>query len=110
MFIAHLRDGRTIKEVEGVDWKDIPLQDITSLQLVHKGSGVTHTLSVDGSNVKLLQLKRNTLNTVEGTDKITERVIGFILGEMAVKLEVDEKSGNTRLTISKKENKGYKKL
>jgi len=108
MFVVHLRDGRTIREGE-MDWKAIPHQDITSLQLLKHGK--TYTVSVDGANVKLLQLKRNVLNTLLGTDELTERVIGFVVGEKwAVKMEVDEVSGNVRLTLEEKMNKGWRKL
>ncbi len=102
MFVVHLKDGRTLKEEDGVNWKEIPHQDITSLQLFHK-NGSSHTVSISGKNVKLLQLKRNIINTLLGTDELVERVVGFILDDkIAVKLVVDEKTGNTNLSLEVK--------
>jgi hypothetical protein len=106
MFVVHLRDGRTLKEADGVNWKELSHQDITSLQLFHNKGG-THTISIDGKNVKLLQLKRNILDMLAGTDMICERVVGFILEDkVAVKLTVDEKTGNTVMTVEVKDEKG----
>ena len=86
MFIVHLRDGRAIKEdqvIDGVvhDWKKIKeisnnLTDITAIEI--KRGDVYHCLSVDAKNVGLIQLKRNLLDFVQGTDTLVERVIGFI--------------------------------
>ena len=104
MFVVHLRDGKTLKEAEGIDWKQVPLQDITSLQL-HR-NGITYTVSADGSRVRLLQLKRNTLDMLRGTNDVTERVIGFIYQDrLAVKMELNERSGNVRVTVEEKNEK-----
>jgi len=105
MFIVHLKDGRTLKESDGVAWKDINHRDITSLQLCRNGK--FYTVGVSGANVKLLQLKRNIVNTLLGTDELTERVIGFIYQDkLAVKMEVDEKTGNVLLTLEVRDEKG----
>jgi len=108
MFVAHLRDGRTLKESEGTDWRQVPHQDITSLQLYR--SGKTYTISADGKNVEFIQLKRAVVGTgpLKG---ITERVIGFILdGTYAFKIEVDEGNGNVKVTIEKREGKRWRRL
>ena len=103
MFILHMRDGRTLKEGE-VNWRDVDIQNITSLQL-HR-NGKFYTVSVDGANVKLLQLKRGIIGTLISED-VTERVIGFIYDDkVAVKMEVDEKTGNVRLTLEVRDEKG----
>ena len=105
MFIAHLKDGRTLKESDKVNWKDVPVQDITSLQL--SAHGRLFTVSVDGKNVKLLQLKRNILDVSAGTDNVVTRVIGFIYQDkVAVKMEVDERTGNVMLTLEVRDEKG----
>ena len=110
MFVVHLRDGRTMKEEDGVEWKDIVQEDITSLQLQTK-DGRIHTVSADGKNIKFLQLKRNLLDMVKGTDKVVERVIGYIVDDKyAVKLEVYEESGDSKLTLEVKEGKKWRKL
>jgi hypothetical protein len=104
VFIIHLRDGRTLKESDGVNWRDVPLHEITSLQL-HR-NGKFYTVSVDGANVKLLQLKRGTVGTLIN-EEVSERVIGFIWQDkVAVKMEVDEKTGNVRLTLEVRDEKG----
>jgi len=112
MFVVRLRDGRTLKE-EDVDWKEIPKKDITSLQL-YKHNKV-YTISVDGNNVDLIQLKRNLQNVLTGETKIVERVIGCTIKEngedkYSIKMEVDEQLGNVKLTVQKKEGKKWKKL
>ena len=104
MFIVHLKDGRTLKESDGVAWKDVPLQDITSLQLLRGGK--FYTVAVRGENVKLLQLKRGIIGTLIN-EEVSERVIGFIWKDkVAVKMEVDEKNGNVRLTLEVRDEKG----
>lgn len=108
MFIVHLRDGKTLTEKDTV-WRDLPIQDITSLQLYRGGKH--YTISVDGKNVKLIQVKRATLDMVLGTNEITERVIGFIIEDKyAVKMEVDEMTGDVRLTLEKREGRNWIKL
>ena len=112
MFVVHLRDGKTLREVDGVDWKQVPVNDITSLQL-HRPNGLTYTVSADGGKVKLLQLKRNTLDMLHGTNNVTERVIGFIYQDkLAVKMEVDEITGNVRLIVEEKNenSRGWRRL
>ena len=47
MFIAHLKDGKTMREDE-VDWKSVPQQNISSLQLAKHGR--IFTVTADGSN------------------------------------------------------------
>ena len=81
MYIVHLKDGRTITEKE-MNWKEIQevsnnFQDITSLQL--KRGNNYFTVSVEGKNVKLLQLKRAILDVLTGKNTLTERVVGFII-------------------------------
>ena len=112
MFIAHMKDGRTLKESEGVDWKTINTQDITSLQLLRNGK--FYTVGVRGENAHLIQLKRGIIGTAFAVD-VSERVIGFIIQEegkdkYAVKLEVDEKTGNVLLTLEMKEKRGWRRL
>ncbi len=108
MFIAHLKDGSTLREDE-VDWKSVPQQDISSLQLAKHGR--IFTVSADGTKVKYLQLKRNILDTAGGTDTIVERVIGFIVDDLyAVKMEINERTGDTKLTLEKKENDKWIKV
>lgn len=103
MFIVHMRDGRTLKETE-VDWKNVDRQNITSLQLLRNGK--YYTVSVDGGGVQLLQLKRGTVGMMIN-ESVTERVIGFIVDDKyAVKMEVDEKTSNVRLTLEKRDAKG----
>ena len=124
MFIVHLRDGRAIKEdevVDGVvhDWKQIKkitndLKDITSVQI--KRGDVFYTLSVDGKNVELIQLKSNILNMTTGEDNLVERVLGFTIKDeqgnplYAVKLRIGEKTGGAKLTLEQKTEKGWKLL
>lgn len=104
MYMVHLKDGRTLRESE-VEWKDIPQDAISSVQLYRQGQ--IFTLSVDGAKVKILQLKRNVLDMLHGTNDVTERVIGFIWQDkVAVKLEVDERSGNAHLTLEVRDEKG----
>ncbi len=98
MFIVHLRDGRTLKETD-VDWKEVPQENITSLQLYRLGK--RYTVSADGKNVKFIQLKRAVTGSGPMPQGICERVIGFVLDNIAVKLEIDEKSGNVKLTVEK---------
>jgi hypothetical protein len=121
MFIVHLRNGKVIKEdevVDGVvhDWKQIKrvtndLRDITSIQIKH--GDTFHTLSVDGKNVELIQLKSNILNMMTGEDKLVERVFGFVIKDAqgnpayAVKLRIGEKTGGTKLTLEQKTEKGW---
>jgi len=107
MFLARLKDGRTLKENK-VNWKEIPKKDITSLQL-YKNNRV-FTVSADGSNVDFIQLKRNTMNVMTGQTDVTERVIGFFVDNLAVKMEVEEKSGNVKLTVQKKIDGKWRKL
>jgi hypothetical protein len=120
-FIVHLRDGRTIKEDEVIggvthDWKEIKkisnnLQDVTAIQI--KRGEVYHTLSVDGKNLELLQLKSNVLNMMTGEDNLVERVLGFIIKDekgapaYAIKMRIGEKTGGTKLTLEKKTEKGW---
>lgn len=101
MFVVHMRDGKTLTEGQ-VNWKEIPVQDITSLQLYHT-SGRKYTVSADGKNVKFIQLKRAITGSGPLPQGICERVIGVVVGDLAVKMEVDERSGNVRLTVEKKE-------
>jgi len=123
MFIVHLRNGQAIKEdeiIDGVkhDWKKIVeitnnLQDITSLQI--KRGDIYHTLSVDGKNVDIIQLKSNILNMMTGEDKLVERVFGFTIKESGepkyqVKLRIGEKTGGVKLTLETKTEKGWKLL
>jgi len=123
-FIVHLRDGRSIKEdevIEGVthDWKHIKkisnnLQDVKSVQI--KRGDVFYTLSVDGHNVELIQLKSNILNMMLGTNDLVERVLGFVIPDeqgnplYAVKMRIGEKTGGAKLTLEKKTEKGWKSL
>ena len=111
MFVVHLRDGKTLKESEGTNWKEVPTREITSLQLFEKDR--KYTIAVKGSNVKLLQLKRRNLDVFTGQDTLVERVIGFIIQEngvdkYAVKMEVDEKSGDPKVTLEVYDEKGKK--
>ena len=108
MFIVHLRDGRTLKESDGVNWKDVPVHNITSLQLFRKGR--TYTVSVDGKNVQLLQLKREITGTGPLPTGVCERVVGFIVGDFAVKMEVCEHTGNVRVTLEQKQGKKWVRL
>ena len=113
MFIVHMKDGRTLKESDGVDWNDIPMHEITSLQLCRNGK--YFTVGVKGENVKLLQLKRGTVGTFINMDVI-ERVIGFIIRDeqgnekYAIKMEVDEQTSNVLVTLEKKEGKKWLKM
>jgi len=107
MFIAHLRDGRTMKE-DTTDWKQVPQEDITSLQVAKHGR--LFTVTADGKNVKFLQLKRNLLDTAKGTDSVVERVIGVIVEDVAVKMVIDERTGYVKLTVEKKEDGKWRKL
>ena len=112
MFVVRLRDGRTLKE-EDVDWKEIPLKDITSLQL-YKHNKV-YTVSADGNNVDLIQLKRDLQNVLTGDTRTVERVIGVTIKEegkdkYSIKMTVDEDTGNVKLTVQKKDGKKWKKL
>ena len=124
MFIVHLKDGRAIHEdevIDGVkyDWKEIKkisnnLKDITALQL--KRDQRYYTVSVDGKNVDLIQLKANLLNMVTGEDNLVERVIGFIIKDdndqplYAIKMRIGEKTGGVKLTLEKKTAKGWQPL
>ena len=110
MWIVHMRDGRTVREGEGMDWSQLPHQDITSLQLSRHGR--TYTLTAAGDKVKLLQLKRALLNSFQpGQSEVTERVIGFIWeGKLAVKMEVDEGSGDVRMTVEERGEKGWRRV
>ena len=121
MFIVHLRDGRAIKEDEKIngvvhDWKHIKkitdnLRDITSVQV--KRGDVFYTLSVDGKNVELIQLKSNILNMMTGANNLVERVLGFTIMDekgnplYAVKMRIGEKTGGAKLTLEKKTEKGW---
>ena len=107
MFVVRLRDGRTLKENE-VDWKEIPKKDITSLQLYKHGK--IYTVSADGCNVDFIQLKRNLMDILAGTNDVTERVIGFFVDDIAIKMVVDEQNGNVKLTVQKKIDGKWKKL
>jgi len=117
MFIVHTRDGKTINE-NTADWKEVKSQtnnlaDVTSLQL--KKGNQFFTVSVDGKNVDLLQLKRNVQNILTGTTSLEERVIGFIIKEgneqkYAVKMEINEHTGNVYLTLEQKVEGKWKKL
>ena len=123
-FIIHLRDGRAIKEdevIDGViyDWKQIKkisnnLKDITSIQ-IRKGDKF-YTLSVDGNNVELIQLKSAISNMLTGTTDLVEKVLGFIIKDdkdnplYAVKMRICEKTDNVKLTLEKKIEKGWKIL
>ena len=124
MFIVHLRDGRAIKEdevIEGIthDWKHIKkitdnLKDITSVQI--KRGEAFYTLSVDGKNVELIQLKSNILNMMTGENKLVERVLGFVIKDdkgnpvYAIKMRIAEKTGGAKLTLEKKTEKGWQLL
>lgn len=124
-FIVHLRDGRAIKEdevIDGVvhDWKVIKklsnnLQDITAVQ-IKRGDNTFYTMSIDGKNVELIQLKSNILNISTGEDKLVERVLGFVIKDekgnpqYAIKMRIGEKTGGTMLTLEKKVEKGWIKL
>ena len=108
MFIAHIRDGRTLKETD-VDWKEVPQEDITSLQLYRQGN--YYTVSADGKNVKYVQLKRTITGVGPMPQGVCERVIGFVLDEKyAIKMEVDERTGNVKLTVEEKVGKKWRKL
>ena len=107
MFVVHLRDGRTLNE-ERVDWKDIPVQDITSLQLYHLGK--KYTVSADGKNVKFIQLKRSITGAGPMPQGVCERVIGFVLDDIAVKMTIDEKTGAVKLTVESRRSGKWKKL
>ena len=123
-FIIHLRDGRAIKEdevIDGViyDWKQIKkisnnLKDITSIQ-IRKGDKF-YTLSVDGNNVELIQLKSAISNMLTGTTDLVEKVLGFIIKDdkdnplYSVKIRICEKTDNVKLTLEKKIEKGWKIL
>lgn len=124
-FIVHLRDGRSIKEdekIDGVihDWKHIKkisnnLQDITAVQ-IKRGDNTFYTMAVDGKNVELIQLKSNILNMMTGEDNLVERVLGFVIKDehgmpvYAIKMRINEKTGGTKLTLEKKELKGWQQL
>ena len=107
MYIVHLRNGRTITENE-MDWKQIKeetnnLQDITSLQL--KRGNQYFTLSVDGKNADIIQLHRAVTGVGPLKQGLVERVIGCVVGDetkYAIKLEVDEATGNVKLTIEER--------
>jgi len=121
MFIAHLKDGRAIKEdevIEGVvhDWKHIKnisnnLQDVTSVQI--KRGDIYYTLAVGGKNVELIQLKSNVLDMMRGTDSLVERVLGFVIKDeqgnpaYAVKMRIGEKTGGVKLSLEKRTEKGW---
>ena len=123
-FIIHLRDGRAIKEdevIDGViyDWKQIKkisnnLKDITSIQ-IRKGDKF-YTLSVDGNNVELIQLKSAISNMLTGTTDLAEKILGFVIKDdkdnplYAVKMRICEKTGGVKLTLEKKIENGWKKL
>ena len=107
MFIVHLKDGRTLKEGK-VNWKDVPVQNISSLQIYRNGK--YYTISVDGKNVNYIQVKRNTLDVLTGVDMLTERVIGFTVDNLAFKLEVDEKTGNCKVTVDRLKDRKWKRL
>ena len=116
MFIVHLRDGRAIKEdevIEGVvhDWKHIKaitnnLKDVTAVQI--KKDAIFYTLSVDGQNAELIQLKSNILNMMTGEDNLVERVLGYVIKDekgkpkYAVKMLISVKTGSVKLTLEKK--------
>lgn len=108
MFIVHMKDGTTLKESDGVNWKTINTQNIRSLQLVRNGR--LFTVSVSGEKAKLLQLKRQMINTLLGTDALVERVIGFIYKDIAVKMVVDEATGNVTLTCEEQIDEKNKKV
>ncbi len=124
MFIAHLKDGRAIKEdevIDGVthDWKVIKkitnnLKDITSVQI--KKGDVFYTCSVNGENVDHIQLKSNILNMMTGEDNLVERVLGFVIKDdtgkpiYGIKMRINEKTGGAKLTLEKKTDKGWKTL
>lgn len=120
MFIVHLKNGKAIKEdekIDGVvhDWKKIKeisngLKDITAVQ-IKRGENY-YTMSVDGENVELIQLKSNVLNMTTGQDSLVERVLGFVIKEeglskYAVKMRIGEKTGGVKLTLEKKTDKGW---
>ena len=117
MYIVHLRNGRTITENE-MDWKQIKqetnnLQDITSIQL--KRGSQYFTLSVDGKNAELVQLHRAITGTGPLPQGVVERVIGCVVGEdtkYAIKLVVDEATGNVKLTVEERKagEKKWRKL
>jgi len=109
MFIVHLKDGRTLKESDGVDWKQVKGEDISSLQLYRNGK--FYTVAVKASeDVKLLQLKRGIVGTLLNVE-VSERVVGFIYKDsIAVKMEVDEESSNVRLTLEVRDGKKWRKL
>jgi len=108
VFIVHLRDGRTLKESDGVDWSDVPAHNITSLQLYRNGK--YYTVTADGRNVKFIQLKRAITGSGPMPQGICERVIGLVTGDMAVKMQVDEKSGDVKLTVESRKGGKWKKL
>jgi len=123
-FIAHLRDGRAIKEDEVInnvvhDWKEIKritnnLQDLTAVQI--RRGDVFYTLVVDGKNVEPIQLKSNVMDLVKGTNDLVERVLGFTIKDeagnplYAVKMRIGEKTGGVKLTLEKKTATGWKQL
>ena len=108
-FIIHLKDGKTLKEGE-VEWKDIPKEEVSSLQLYKHNH--YYTISVDGKNVELIQLKRAITGNGPFPTGICERVIGFTIeNKYAIKMTVDEKTGNVLLTVEQKDEKNnWRKL
>ena len=109
MYSVILRDGSILSEAqEVVEWKNLPLEDIVNVRL-HR-NGMTYEVEVDGSKVKLLQLKR-AVTGVGGPDNVVQRVVGFIWEDkVAVKMVVDEKSGDVKLTLEVKENGKWLRL
>ena len=118
-FIIHTKDGRTLKE-DSKDWKEVVketnnLKDVSSLQL-RDDKGKFYTVSVNGAKADFIQLKRNVMDIMAGTNELVERVVGCVLKDdnnqplFAVKMVINEKNKNVLLTVEKKTEKGWIKL
>ena len=100
MWIAHYKNGQTINESQ-IDWKDISKENITSLQISHKG--IIHSLTIPKYCLGVFQHKIgwSFFGRPDLAIPKSDMQIGFVLNREGdcVVLNVDEKTGHAKVYI-----------
>lgn len=100
-WIIHYADGKTLAESQDIDWVDIPKENVTSLQITHKG--IVHSLVIPKNYHGIFQHKigwsffgRPDLNIPK-----SDTQIGVVLNDNGdcVVVNIDEKTGHSKIYI-----------
>ncbi len=100
-WIIHYKDGKSLAETQDLEWKDISKENVTSLQVSHKG--IVHTLVVPKGYLGVFQHKVGWafLGRPELDEPVSDRQVGVVINSKGdcIILSVDEKTGHARTFI-----------